>query len=324
VPRPLRLDFAGAVYHVVARGNEKKAIFRDDGDRREYLARLAACCRRFEFRLYAFCLMGNHVHLALERGPVELSRIMLTLQSSYAQAFNRRHQRVGHLFQGRYKAFLIEKDAYLLTLVRYIHMNPVKGGLAVRSQAYPWSSDRFYRGGEAPPWLDTATVMAMLRTDRAHRAAHYAQLMAVNDDEYEAIRPSHAAIVGTETFVKEALRNTDVRPEPRPWPIQLIAAYAAAAGGLTLEELRKRGRSVGAAHLRSVAAYLAREYAAIPVCRSARFFGREESTLVRSVLRLEASLPLDPILNARVRDVVVALQSQECTVDPSRKSGMHG
>ena len=117
--RVLRLEGEGAVYHVIVRGNERKAVFRDDEDRRAYLDRLAKYRERFGFRLLAFCLMGNHIHLAIERGPTRLSRVMLALQSSYAQRFNRRHNRVGHLFQGRYKAFLIEKDRYLLALIRY-------------------------------------------------------------------------------------------------------------------------------------------------------------------------------------------------------------
>src|SRR5712692_3372356 len=110
--RPPRLEFAGAVYHVVVRGNERRAIFRDDGDRERYLSRPAHYREKFGFRLLAFCLMDNHVHLAIGTGEKPLSRIMAGLQSSYTQSFNRRHRRVGHLFQGRYKAFLVEEDRY--------------------------------------------------------------------------------------------------------------------------------------------------------------------------------------------------------------------
>ena len=103
---------------MIARGNERKSVFRDDRDRESYLERLAACRKRFGFFVYAYCLMDNHVHLAIERGPELLSRIMLTLQSGYTQRFNKRHDRVGHLFQGRYKAFLVDRDQYLFALVR--------------------------------------------------------------------------------------------------------------------------------------------------------------------------------------------------------------
>ena len=145
--RPVRIESAGALYHVIVRGNERKAVFRDDGDRNDYLRRLAHYGEKFGFRLLAYCLMDNHVHLAIETGKAPLSRVMAGLQSSYTQYFNRRHRRVGHLFQGRYKAFLIEKDAYGLALLRYIHENPVKAGVVSAPHEYEWSSDRYYRGG---------------------------------------------------------------------------------------------------------------------------------------------------------------------------------
>src|SRR6266540_7041284 len=130
--RPLRIEFPGAMYHVIVRGNERKAVFRDDADREDYLRRLARYREKFGFRLLAYCLMNNHVHLAIEAGNDPLSRIMAGLQSSYTQYFNRRHDRSGHLFQGRYKAFLVEKDRYALALVRYIHENPVKARVVER------------------------------------------------------------------------------------------------------------------------------------------------------------------------------------------------
>src|SRR5712692_10477431 len=159
--RPPRLEFAGAVYHVVVRGNERRAIFRDDGDREQYLARLAHYRKKFGFRLLAFCLMDNHVHLAIRTDQVPLSRIMAGLQSSYTQWFNRRHKRAGHLFQGRYKAFLVQEDRYLLGLVRYIHENPVKARLVKKTKDHAWSSDRYYRRGSGPEWLDAEDVLAM-------------------------------------------------------------------------------------------------------------------------------------------------------------------
>jgi len=130
--RPLRVELEGGLYHVIVRGNERRNVFRDDADRRRYLARLVFYVEKLSFRLVAYCLMDNHVHLAIERGKVPLSRIMAGLQSSYTQYFNRRHDRSGHLFQGRYKAFLVEKDRYALALVRYIHENPVKARVVER------------------------------------------------------------------------------------------------------------------------------------------------------------------------------------------------
>ena len=147
VARPLRVEVAGGLYHVIVRGNERRNVFRDDADRSRYLTRLAFYREKFSFRVLAYCLMDNHVHLAIETGKIPLPRIMAGLQSSYTQYFNRRHERSGHLFQGRYKAFLVEKDRYALALLRYIHENPVKARVAEKAEDFGWSSDRAYRRG---------------------------------------------------------------------------------------------------------------------------------------------------------------------------------
>jgi REP-associated tyrosine transposase len=181
MPRPPRLEFSGSVYHVIARGNEQRDVFRDDSDRELYLCRLARYQARFRFRLYAYCLMTNHVHLALETGAVPISRIVLSLHRSYAQEFNQRHQRVGHLFQGRYKAYLVQKTAYLLALIRYIHENPVKAGLVRHAADYRWSSDRFYRGKTPPDWLDPPGLLQLLGADPARAARRYRSLMESGD-----------------------------------------------------------------------------------------------------------------------------------------------
>src|SRR5713226_2807626 len=160
--RPPRLESPGAIYHVIVRGNERRAIFRDDDDRRQYLARLAHYRERYGFRLLAFCLMGNHAHLAVRTGRYPLSRVMAGLQSSYTQWFNRRYRRSGHLFLGRYKAFLVQEDPYLRVLVGYIHENPIRAQLVTEGRLFDWSSDRYYRKGRGPEWLDLDDFLAML------------------------------------------------------------------------------------------------------------------------------------------------------------------
>src|SRR5215471_11089303 len=186
--RPLRLEVSGGLYHVMARGNERKAIFRDDVDRRRYLDRVAHYREKFGFQFLAYCLMNNHVHLAIETGKVPLSKVMAGLQSSYTQYFNRRHDRVGHLFQGRYKAFLVEEDRYALALVRYIHENPVRAGVVERPEQYEWSSDRFYRKGKGPEWLDSDRVLRMLGRGRSAAVREYRRLMRERVEEpYEAV-----------------------------------------------------------------------------------------------------------------------------------------
>jgi putative transposase len=176
MPRQPRIEVSGALYHVTARGNERKALFRDDSDRREYLARAALYREKFHFRLLAYCLMTNHVHLAIRAGDEPLCRIMARLHSSYAEWFNRRHNRVGHLFQGRYKAFLVQEDRRFHALVRYIHLNPVKARLVERAADYPWSSDQFLRRGRGPEWLDVDDLLGLLDATRRSAVQRYVEL----------------------------------------------------------------------------------------------------------------------------------------------------
>jgi REP element-mobilizing transposase RayT len=147
--RPQRIEYEGAVYHVTARGNERRAIFRDAADREQFLRVLRERVERFEVRLYLFCLMTNHIHLVVETPRANLGRFMHRLQTAYTIYFNRRHKRSGHLLQGRYGAWLIEKDAYILRLSRYVHLNPVFTASArskpvseqiIMLRRYPWSS----------------------------------------------------------------------------------------------------------------------------------------------------------------------------------------
>ncbi len=158
-------------------------MFRDDTDRARYLSRLAHYREKFGFRLLAFCLMDNHVHLAVETGEHPLSRIMAGVQFTYTQYFNRRDRRVGHLFQGRYKALIVDQDAYLLALVRYIHENPVEAKLVERPGDYRWSSDRYYRKGKGPEWLDLDVVLRMFGRGRREAARRYRAFMGGEIEE---------------------------------------------------------------------------------------------------------------------------------------------
>jgi putative transposase len=152
----------GLFYHVVARGNHRQAIFLEDGDYRAYLVRLAHYQDRHEARVHAYCLMPNHVHVLIRTGRTPLSRLMQGLQQSYTQYFNRRHATVGHLFQGRYNAFPCADDPYLLTLVDYIHANPVRAGLVPSPEQYRYSSHRAYARGCPTRLVDPRFVLGIL------------------------------------------------------------------------------------------------------------------------------------------------------------------
>jgi putative transposase len=167
--RPLRIEFPGALYHVTSRGDGREAIFIDDGDRQTFLDILATTLRRMRVLCHAYCLMDNHYHLLLETPEGNLARALRQLNGVYTQAFNRRHRRVGHVFQGRYKAILVQRDTYLLALARYVVLNPVRAKQVSDPAAWPWSSHRSLAGLEpAPPWLHTASILAHFPHRRAY------------------------------------------------------------------------------------------------------------------------------------------------------------
>ena len=188
--RPLRIEFPGAVYHVTSRGDRRESIFEDDADRQVLLAVVALGLARFDAQMLAYCLMGNHYHFVLHARAANLSQLMRHINGVYSQAFNRRHAKVGHLFQGRFKAILVDRDAYLLEVCRYVELNPVRAGMVDAPQAWPWSSYRAHVGeADAPEWLDTEGVHGHLlghpvrSTAESRRAARcYAELVAVGRD----------------------------------------------------------------------------------------------------------------------------------------------
>jgi putative transposase len=154
--RPLRIEFPGAIYHITSRGDRREPIYRDDGDRQAHLALMGQALERFDAQALAYCLMGNHYHLVLHTRRANLSRTMRHINGVYTQQFNRRHGLVGHLFQGRFKAILVDRDSYLLALCRYVERNPVASGLVRHAQDWAWSSCRAHLGVEPTPvWLDT-------------------------------------------------------------------------------------------------------------------------------------------------------------------------
>jgi putative transposase len=308
--RVQRLEFSGALYHVIARGNEQREVFRDDSDRDLYLERLAHYRDRFRFRLYAYCLMTNHVHLALEVGPVPLSRIVLALHGSYAQRFNQRHQRVGHLFQGRYKAILVQKTAYLLTLIRYIHENPVKAGIVREPSLYRWSSDRFYRSEHPPDWLDTRGLLELLGADPGRAARRYGAWIGRPEAEsYEDLKLIAHIVKGDQAFAQTAFKNARESERRRSWSVEQIARAAAAKAGIAVEELRVRALNGDRARLRGVVGHLAWKHGRISLTKVAEFFRRDGSTLVRDVQKFESELRRRPALRKDLAEILGKLDS---------------
>lgn len=223
--RPLRIEFPGAVYHVTSRGDRREPIFVDDEDRQGLLRVVAQALSRFDAQALSYCLMGNHYHFVLHTRQANLSLLMRHINGVYTQTFNRRHDKVGHLFQGRFKAIVVDRDAYLLEVCRYVDLNPVRARLVRKPGAWAWSSYRTHVGQMAAPgWLDTEGLHGYLlgrpvRTaaDRRRAADRYAQLVASVPDASlwdSALRQQ--IYLGDEAFVErmqalaEPRNSTDI------------------------------------------------------------------------------------------------------------------
>jgi len=203
--RPLRVEFDGAIYHVTSRGNAGEDIFDDDGDRKAFLECLGKVVNRFNWQCHAYCLMDNHYHLVIETPEANLSKGMRQLNGVYTQVYNRRHRTGGHLFQGRYKAILIQKQSHLLEVCRYVVLNPVRAKAVQRVEQWKWSS---YGGtaelGKSPSWLAVDWVLSQFGKRRYPAARHYRRFVREGIDGpsiWEGVQAQ--VLLGEENFVRK-------------------------------------------------------------------------------------------------------------------------
>jgi REP element-mobilizing transposase RayT len=253
--RPLRLDHAGALWHVTSRGNERREVFVDDDDRREFLRFLGRSVDLFGWKLHAWVLMGNHFHLVVGTPEATLSRGMRQLNGDFAQHFNRRHGRDGHVFQGRFKAILVQRDAHLLELARYVVRNPVRAGMVASPGDWPWSSFRATAGLEsAPEWLDTSFLLDPFGSRRAAAVARYREFVvdpdAVSYDPWGQVLGQ--IYLGSASFAEAARAETRAPGNGREVPrtqrepvapsVEEVVRFFEQAFGLTLADLRQRPR----------------------------------------------------------------------------------
>ena len=205
--RPLRLEFPGALYHLTARGNGRAAIFLDDSDRRAFLSILEDVVERYNWICHGYCLMGTHYHLLIETPDGNLSEGMRQLNGVYTQAFNRRRGTVGHVFQGRFKSIVVDKDSYLLELCRYIVLNPVRAGMVGHPKDYPWSSFKSTAGtGEKPDFLSTDWILAQFGRNRKAAQKKYQRfILAGTDEEAPWKKLAGQCLLGGTSFLETLL-----------------------------------------------------------------------------------------------------------------------
>lgn len=296
--RQLRLEFEGALYHLTARGNARQPIFQDDTDRRQFLALLGREILQQRWCCYAYCLMDNHYHLLVETPEANLSRGMRRLNASYTQRFNRRHKRVGHVLQGRFKSLLVEKESYLLELCRYLVLNPVRAAMVETAADWRWSSYRATVGDEpAPTWLDAAGVLALFAPEpTAARHAYRSFVQAGIGQPSPWSQVKGQIFLGSVAFLQrmESLiqgqgvanvpaaqtRPTRLRPDE-------VLARVAAVYGVNARDMLTRIHTEAYCS----AAWLLRRSANEPLALVARRFGVSPSRISKIQRTVERTIP---------------------------------
>ncbi len=300
--RKPRVEIAGAFYHVIARGNNRQRIFKDSQDHRVYLKRLERYRERYGVTLYAYTLMPNHVHLLLETSTPPLSKFMQGLQQSYTVYFNRRHNHVGHLFQGRYRAILCERESYLVELIRYLHLNPVRAGLVRRPELYRWSSHHAYLGRPGEPQVATDILLAQFSSRRPTAVRRYARFVheglphGHREDLYDVL---DQRFLGTEQFAataqRRAARSDHGEPLSRPRVtldhcLRLVSRHRK----LHTSAIRSNARSHDLVQARRLFICLACRYAGHPATEVGRFLGVDPSGVTNALRWWEQHLPTNP------------------------------
>ncbi len=245
MPRPLRIDYDGALHHIIVKGNGGIDIFTDNSDRERLLNSLSSLVKRYNFKVYAYCLMRNHIHLLVETAETPLSRLMREFLTGYVQYFNKRWNRKGHLLGDRYKSILVDKDAYLLTLQRYIHLNPVKAGIVEHPADYMWSSYKEYMGLK-DTFIDVSVVLAYFNNDLKKFEAFTLEGIKMK----KALKPKRVqnyTVYGDEDFVNRILIKVDKerrRKRPEQIKIEDIYKFLSEKYKFEIEEFNKWNRDI--------------------------------------------------------------------------------
>ncbi len=288
-----RLFAAGLLYHAIVRGNHKQKTFLGEWDYRAYLERLARYRKRYGVKLYAYCLMPNHVHLLLESSRVPLSRFMQGLQQSYTQYFNWAHHKVGHLFQGRYKAIICQKDEYLLQLVRYIHLNPVRSKLVKSPEQYRYSGHRIYLEGKKTEVVEPGPVLKLLGGSKGYRRFVLDGLAEGHKEEYYEVEDQR--FLGSEDFgekVREELEGERERVQRRS--LGSVAEELARRLRISPQVLKGPERTWKVARVRGLLAYVLTRRMGFSVKEVAAYFGRDQTSISTLLIRFSQRMEQEP------------------------------
>jgi len=311
--RKPRLYHPGALYHVMLRGNAKQTIFGDERAYHQFEKILAEGLDEHKHRLHAYCWMGNHIHMLLQSADQPISGMMKVLSQRYTQWFNKRHDRSGHLFQGRYKALMVDADSYLLELVRYIHLNPVRAELVEQVDDYPWSSHHAYLGRQTTPWLTTDWVLRQFDEERGAARARYLRFLGEpvdRDREAELSRGTiHGRVIGSDDF----LRRMEERAESSTQinvTLDQITDTVCGQENLNRQELLSASRRRATTQARALITLLAVEYSGKTLTETAHYFDRNLTVLSQQMKKLRERAEKFPEQQKIVDDYLITLKTQ--------------
>ena len=289
MPRLRRLHVPGGIYHVYARGNGRQDIFLDEDDRLHWELLLGKGLLRHNHQILAYCWMTNHVHIAIRAGEKPLSRFVGTSMSRYAKDFNSKTGRSGHVFERRHGAKLVIDDSYLLELVRYIHQNPLRAGIAQKVGDYRWCSHHAYIGSAQLPWLTPQIVLSLFGADLSSARRQYVKYVGEQQplSVVEQIRDgitSDDVSIRDDTWLNEVLRRASERPEFES--LEELINEVCRRNGVTEAQLASGSRSQSHARLRAEIALIATDFGIATMTEIARRFGRSLPVVSRAVGKL--------------------------------------
>jgi len=304
--RPLRIEYPGAFYHITSRGNERKDIFKSARDREKFLSYLASSTERYGAEIHVYCLMTNHYHLLLKTPLGNLSQIMRHINGAYTAYFNTRRQRDGHLFQGRYKAIVVDVDEYAGELSRYIHLNPVRADMVEVPEEYQWSSYQYYIGlRKKPQWLKTDFILEYFGKKVSTAQKRYRKFVNafVNKKYGSPLEETVAStILGSIDFVDEIKdKYLDGKKVDRNLP-----ALAELTTGPTIEEITNEVKVVmeeDTALSRKASLYLCHRYSRRTLKEIGSYFGIGESAVSQASHRFKLTLDNDRKLRKKINSI---------------------
>jgi REP element-mobilizing transposase RayT len=309
--RPLRIEYPGAYYHVTSRGNEQKDVFKSQRDREKFLTYLESAVIRYGAAIHAWCLMSNHYHLLMETPSGNLSQIMRHINGAYTTYFNIKRKRAGHLFQGRYKAILVEADEYATELSRYIHLNPVRVGMVAKPEDYQWSSYRYYVGqGKAPEWMKADFILGYFGGNTIKSKNKYRKFVEeLLDTEYDSPLKAVIAssILGNPDFVNEVSeKKLSVQKDERNVPaVKALRVHPSI--DMIMTKVREE---VGVdKNTKNMIIYCCQKYSGAKLKDIGERFGMSDAAVSQACRRLLLKANKDPQINKMIHGLEAMLDT---------------